>query len=106
QTALLTRVQKNIANGFDVIQLNDLFSKLPNGLGVSVEEEFRARILKYLQCGFNLQTYPSKHFKAIVELLECPNLFWTPDDYINSLDFISKFTDIEMLAYFIKHLKN
>ncbi|RHZ89175.1 hypothetical protein Glove_18g29 [Diversispora epigaea] len=106
QTTLMARVQKNIANNFDVVQLSDLFFKLPKDLGELVEETFRERILRYLQSGRNLQIYPSKHFKAIVKLLECSNLLWTPEDYINSLDFISKFTDIEMLAYFIKHLKN
>src|SRR5688572_14380228 len=75
RTALLSRVQKNIAFNYDLIQLSKLFSQLPDGLAIFVEEAFRARIIMFLNAGRNLQNWPSKHLKEIIKLLESPDLF-------------------------------
>ncbi|CAG8741893.1 2597_t:CDS:2, partial [Acaulospora morrowiae] len=105
QHALTERVRSNIAVNYDIVRLDELLSELPEGLARLVVDAFRDRVLSHLRNGRAVRSWPTRHFNVMCKFLENSELFWTFEDYLSSLDSLSQFADIDMLAYFIPQLE-
>ncbi|CAG8439660.1 11533_t:CDS:10 [Acaulospora colombiana] len=106
-------VHRNAVNGsfewlniFSVNQYVDpefRFIESLNRLKYDTEKKFNTFLDVFKEKAF---PYIERVDYKYIEILRSSELYWSYEDYLSSLTSLSLFMDIDMLAYFIQHLKN
>lgn len=101
---LRERIQKIVKRSCESsIVLRDNFFRIPDHLKELSSEVFRVQLLQILKQHRN-QDCPDKYSNAILELVLSKQMCWTEKSYIELLDIISSYTDLNMLTSFNKLL--